>query len=219
MLNTIRHQDFFNPINFKQEIHIIGIGAVGSHIADAIIRLGIKQMHIWDFDTVDEHNIPNQLFTENDIGLTKVDALEKHLININKDIKIIKHNKYTNELLKGILFSCVDNIEVRSTIYETNEFNPELKAIFDTRIGLEDGQVFSADWSKSDDRENLLAVSDFKHEEVEEPTSICGTKLTVLPTVRTTATYAISNFLNFVKSGELKRNIIFNPFNFTSKSY
>ena len=219
MINLLRQSDYFNPLDIKEAVHIVGVGAVGSHVADAIARLGIEDIHIWDFDTVDEHNIPNQLFNETDIGKTKIEAIEEKLLAINSDIKVTKHQKYTNEILKGFLFSCVDSIEVRATIYQNNEYNPELVAVFDTRIGLEDGQVFSADWSKAEDIDNLLALSEFSHDEVEIPKSACGTKLAVLPTVRTTATYAVTNFINFIKSGELKRSIIFNPFNFLAKRY
>ena len=219
MLDTLRHQDFFNPIQVKDEIHIIGVGAVGSHIASALARLGIKKIHIWDFDNVESHNIPNQLFTSKDLGELKIDAVEKQMIAINPEISIQKHNKYTEELLEGYVFSCVDSIEVRSHIYETNEYNALIKAIFDTRIALDAGQVFSADWSKEEDINNLIAVSEFKHEEVKQAKSACGTRLTVLPTVQITATYAVSNFINFIKSNKLKRNIIFNAFNFTAKGY
>ena len=113
MLNTLRHQDFFDPIDVKEEVHIIGVGAVGSHIATALARLGIKNIHIWDFDNVESHNIPNQIFTEVDIGKLKIDAVESKMISINSEISIQKHNRYESQELKGYVFSCVDNIEIR----------------------------------------------------------------------------------------------------------
>lgn len=219
MLNTLRHLDFFNPMKIKDTVHVIGVGAVGSHIASALARLGVKNLHIWDFDDVESHNIPNQMFTEEDLGNLKIDAVEKQLLKINPEISITKHTKYVDQELKGYIFSCVDNIEVRKHIYEVNEYNALIQAVFDTRIGLDAGQVFSANWEKQEDIDNLIAASDFKHEEVKQETSACGTRLTVLPTVQITATYAITNFINFIKEGTLKRNIIFNPFNFTAKGY
>lgn len=219
MLNTLRHLDFFNPMSIKDEVHIIGVGAVGSHIASALARLGVRKIHIWDFDNVESHNIPNQMFTEEDLGKLKIDAVEHQLVKINPEISIIKHEKYKDQPLQGFIFSCVDNIEVRKEIYEANEFNVLIKAVFDTRIGLDAGQVFSADWAKEEDIDNLIAVSEFKHNEVEQVKSACGTQLTVLPTVQMTATFAVSNFINFIKAKTLKRNIVFNAFDFTAKSY
>ena len=219
MLDTLRHLEYFNPVQVKHEIHVIGVGAVGSHIANALARLGIERIHIWDFDDVESHNVPNQMFTETDIGKLKIDAVEEQLIKINPEISVTKHTKYTDEVLEGYVFSCVDNIEVRRHIYEVNEFNALLKAVFDTRIGLDAGQVFSADWSIEDDINALLEVSNFKHDEVEQPKSACGTKLAVLPTVQTAATFAVSNFINFIKENTLKHTILFNAFSFNVKSF
>ena len=62
MLDTLRHLDFFNPMKIKEEVHIIGVGAVGSHIAHALVRLGVQRLHIRDFDKIDTHNNPKQKF-------------------------------------------------------------------------------------------------------------------------------------------------------------
>jgi tRNA A37 threonylcarbamoyladenosine dehydratase len=62
MIDLLRQRDYFNPLNIKKEIHIIGVGAVGSHVAQNLARLGIKALHLWDFDIVTSHNIPNQMF-------------------------------------------------------------------------------------------------------------------------------------------------------------
>jgi len=219
MVNLKRQSEFFDPIDNKEEIHIIGVGAVGSHIAQNLARLGIKRIHIWDFDEVEDHNIPNQMFRQTNIGTLKVDAIENYLKEINEEIEVIKHEKYIDEQINGIIFSCVDSIETRRIIYTNNEFNTDLKAVFDTRIGLDDGQIFSADWSKGSNITNLISVSEFTHDEAETKVSSCGSKLTVLPTVQTAATLATSNFINFIKTKTLKNNIIFNAFDLTIKAY
>jgi adenylyltransferase/sulfurtransferase len=219
MLNIIRQMEFFNPIDINDTIHVIGVGAVGSHTANNLARLNIQELHIWDYDTVESHNIPNQLFTDNDIGKTKTTALANYLQSINPEIHIIVHEKYTNELLRGHVFVCVDSIDVRNQIYKANEFNMYLLSVYDTRIGLEDGQVYSADWHKAQDLKDLLNASNFKKEEVETPKSICGSKLTILPTVQMAATIATSNFINFIKTKTLKRTILFNSFNLYIKAY
>lgn len=218
MIDTLRHIDYFDPVNVKETIHVIGVGAVGSHVATALVRLGIETIHLWDFDDVESHNIPNQIFTYEDINKLKIDAVEEQLHKINPEVKIFKHKKYENQELNGYIFSCVDNIEIRKELYEANEFNMNILAVFDTRIGLDEGQVYSADWSKTEDIEQLLSVSDFKHDEVEQPKSACGTRLTVLPTVQMTATCAVSNFINFIKEKTLEKCIIFNAFSFKMKA-
>lgn len=212
MINLIRHQDFFDPVDITHNIHVIGVGAVGSHIATFLTRLGVKSLHIWDFDTVDSHNIPNQMYRESDIGQSKVDALAEQLLGINSELKIHIHHKYQDETLSGYLFIAVDNIELRHKIYTQHEFIAGVKAVFDTRIGLDIGQVFSADWTKDEHVQNIIAASTFTHEEVEEETTACGTKLAVLPTVILAANTAVTNFINFHKTSALKTFISFNSF-------
>ena len=213
MINLIRHQDFFNPIEIQEEIHIVGTGAVGSHIATFLARLGVESLHLWDFDTVGDHNIPNQMFREIDIGKLKTIALKEQLEEINSDIGVILHGKYNNEELTGYVFACVDNIEIRKELYESNEYNARLKAVFDTRIGLDEGQVFSAQWDNDIHRDNLIAATQFSHDEVKEETTACGSKLAILPTVVLVSNIAVTNFINLLKTNSMKHIITFNSFN------
>ena len=181
MINIIRHQDFFDPIKVKKEVHVIGVGAVGSFVASFLARLGVEKIHIWDFDIVEEHNIPNQNYYVIDYTLEKTNATSIVLKEINPELKVIIHKEYKDEILEGYVFVCVDNIEVRKEIYLRNEFNINIEYIFDTRIGLDTGQVFSAKWNKQEHIEFLLDQSQFKKDEADVPKSACGTKLTVLP--------------------------------------
>jgi len=112
-MDTIRHREYFNPINITDDIHVIGVGAVGSHILNNLTRLGIKKIHIWDIDTVSSYNIPNQLFVDESIGKKKTEAMITEMLRINPRIIIQKHNKYTAQKLKGYVFLCVDSIHIR----------------------------------------------------------------------------------------------------------
>ena len=80
--------EFFRPEMLgTSRVHIIGCGAVGSTIAENLCRFGVTQMTLWDFDTVEAHNVANQMFRGVDIGKLKVDALAEMLTEINPDIK------------------------------------------------------------------------------------------------------------------------------------
>jgi hypothetical protein len=218
-MDLIRQHSYFDPMVIKKEVHVIGVGAVGSHVVNALTRLGIEKINIWDFDVVGSHNIPNQAFEETDIGSLKIDAISKTLQRINAEVTIKKHGKYTNELLTGFVFVCVDSIKVRKLIYEQNQYNTNVIAMFDTRIGLDDGQVLAAEWTKDDEIQNLIEMSSFEETESHVPVSACGSKLTVLPTVIMASNIAISNFITFVKTGTLKRTINFNAFDFKIRAF
>ena len=111
-MNLSKSLEYFDPINqVDGAIHIIGIGAMGSRVAELLVRLGIPKIHIWDMDTVEDKNIANQVYLHSHIGMKKTDALESLLKDINPQIQIIKHGKYTDQALAGYVFLNVDSIE------------------------------------------------------------------------------------------------------------
>ena len=142
MIDINKHLEFFNPTTVTDDIHIIGVGAVGSYIALQIAKLGTSRLHIWDFDTVEEHNITNQVYTFKDIGRLKTEALKDHLQASNPEMEVITHGKYERQPLTGYIFMEVDSVELRHRIAEQNQFNRLIKYVIDGRIGLSSGQVF-----------------------------------------------------------------------------
>lgn len=215
-----KHLTFFNPIELrKEEIHIIGCGAIGSNVALQLAKLGVEKLHLWDFDSVDEHNITNQVYDYTDLNMLKIDALERHLVKQNPDIKVIKNKKYTNQPLKGIIFVCVDSINLRNKIANFNMFNLSIKLLIDGRIGLETGQVFCVDWSKSKCIEDYIKSTAFEDSEVATPVSPCGTTLSVSPSVLITVSYMISCVINFTKKKENPAMILLDAFNYKTVSY
>lgn len=223
MINITKHLEFFNPLKLDTSVHIIGVGAIGSTIAEMVARLGLSDIHIYDFDTVEKHNIANQVYFDNQVDKSKLDAIEETMKAINPDIKITKHPEGWKEGMRvsGYVFLAVDNIEIRKTFVAENKYNPNIKAVFDIRMGLESAQHFAADWSKKDQIENLLETMNFTHEEAKEemPVSACGTTLSVITTIRMVCSVAISNFINFVKEKPLKIMILVNAFEFTITAF
>lgn len=217
-MDLLRQGDFFNPMKITDEIHIIGVGAIGSHIAEMLIRMGVEKMHIYDFDTVDEHNIPNQVFYEGDINKTKCAALSTTLYQINSECTITPHTKgYTlgnNTRLSGYVFLCVDSINLRKSIVEEHRYNPMIKGVFDFRMGLESAQHYAANWAIPKSIENFVATMDFTDEEAKAamPVSACGSSLSVLPTIRAITALGVANWMNFVKNNTLKKVILVDTF-------
>lgn len=212
MIDLIRQFEFFTPPDKERQIHIIGCGAVGSNIAIMLTRIGIKRLHLWDFDEVGSHNIPNQAFRHTDIGLLKTQALRNHIFEINPEVQVAIHKQYENQDIQGIVFMCVDNIEVRYNFYIEQELNPFLEFIIDTRIGIEDGQLYLAKWLNNEQKQALIESANFKKEEAAEPVSACGTKIAILPTIQFTATMAVVQFMKFIKKEGTAKTIMLSPF-------
>lgn len=74
----------------QQRVIIFGVGGVGSWCAEALVRTGIRQLTIVDFDSVDITNVNRQLMaTTRTIGQVKVEALKERLLSINPDAEIV----------------------------------------------------------------------------------------------------------------------------------
>lgn len=62
------------------KVGLLGMGGVGSHVSLDLMGLGVRDLKIVDFDTVDLSNLNRQiLYTEADIGKKKVDLAVRRL--------------------------------------------------------------------------------------------------------------------------------------------
>lgn len=212
-MNLAKSYEFFQPELCKGRIHIIGCGSVGSTLAELLVRYGLTDITLYDFDTVVPHNLANQMFSSSDIGKEKVTAVADQLVAINPDIAEtirIADKGYTGQMLSGYVFLCVDNIDIRREIAEKNKNNPNIKAMFDFRTRLTDAQHFAANWSDERQKEAFIESMQFSHEEAvkETPVSACKVTLSVAATVRLIVTYGVVNFINFLKTGKLKKMVL-----------
>lgn len=213
-----KSRDFFNPEKVKKRCHIIGCGSIGSNVAELLVRQGVEDITLWDMDHVEPHNIVNQLFDETHIGKEKTKALAEILYNINPTLKntLKIKGEYTNEILNGYVFMCVDNVEIRQNIVNNNFNNRAIEVVFDFRTTLLQGQSYAADWTKIKDKESLLQSLAFTHEEAKEntPVNACGFELSVAPVVKLTAMLGIINFTNYINTNKLKHLMLCEPYNF-----
>lgn len=72
----------------KAQVGIAGLGGLGSHIAMALARTGIGQLHLVDFDSVEPSNLNRQVYTIEDLGKAKTEALKTRLKAVNPFIEI-----------------------------------------------------------------------------------------------------------------------------------
>lgn len=209
---------FFDPsVVDGNAVHIIGCGAIGSTLALQLTRCGINEITLWDFDTVAQHNLANQQFLYAHIGMNKVTALHMLMTAINPQIKINIRKKYTDEMLSGYVFMCVDSIDVRKTIVKTNKYNTAVLALFDFRMRLKDAQHYGTDWSTPIDIVNFENTMDFTQEEADAatPVNACGMTMSIIPTIETVVATGVANFINYLNNPKhLKKFIMVNPFDY-----
>jgi adenylyltransferase/sulfurtransferase len=136
-LNRYKRQITFEGVGIdgqekllKSKAVIIGMGALWSIISNELARAGVGTLKIIDQDVVEETNLQRQfLFDEKDIkeGLTKVEASEKKLKQINSNVKIEAVATSVTaanieKLIEGfdIILDGTDNFETRFLINEAS---------------------------------------------------------------------------------------------------
>lgn len=68
----------------QAHVAVIGIGGVGSWAVEALVRSGVGQITLIDFDQVAESNINRQIHAVTDtVGMAKVDAMRQRIAQIN----------------------------------------------------------------------------------------------------------------------------------------
>lgn len=117
---------------FKRTINvwgIVGLGSVGSIVAETLARMGMERISLIDFDEVQGHNLDRLLgATNDDIGRLKIDLIERQMLDAataeNIEIRkypfsIAEEEGYSVALDCDVVFSCVDRPRPR---YILNHF-------------------------------------------------------------------------------------------------
>ena len=113
---------------------IIGVGGIGSVVAEMLTRCGIGKLILYDYDKVELANMNRMFYLPSHEGLAKVEAAKKSLGEINPDVEIEAHNMnictlenyeaFKLRIQQGslredkveVVLSCVDNYAARMTI-------------------------------------------------------------------------------------------------------
>lgn len=97
-------EDNLNKIK-RKNILVLGTGGVGGYAIETLVRSGIQNITIVDYDKIDYSNINRQVIANsNNIGNYKVNEWEKRIKEINKDIKVKKINEKITKDNINILF-------------------------------------------------------------------------------------------------------------------
>ena len=203
-LNCMRHREVFEPIGFDKRIDVIGCGAVGSRVMMSLAKLGITNLRAFDFDKVEEHNIPNQLFGLDDVGTHKVDALAQ-IVKRTTGAEIEAHNVEVDESAEGlgpIVYLLTDSMKSRKKIFDAALYNKiGVKLVCEARMGTDMCRSYCFNpcdplqvkgW-----RETL-----YSDDEVIEEGSACGTTISVGPTAEILSGMVVWQMMRWVKEGK-----------------
>lgn len=116
------------------KVLIIGCGGLGGEVAVHLAAAGLGEIHLIDFDVVDETNLHRQVFfNENDIRKSKADTIKKYISNQNSKVKIIAlQEKITKLNVVGFIskvdyvFDCTDDLHTKYLINDACVLNNKL---------------------------------------------------------------------------------------------
>lgn len=218
MLDISRHRELIDTEKFNSTVTVIGAGATGSFVALALAKLGIKNITVYDFDVVEEHNVANQLYSINDVGTKKIVALQK-IIKDNTGIEIkVVDERFTNQRVEGYLCVMVDTMASRKEIYMNSiKLKPYVKLAVEPRMGLDMMRLY-----------NILPLETTKFEGYEATlygdetaeVSACGNSMSVITSSLLVSSYVVRQIINHFNEVPLDNEILLDlKFNnlFTSK--
>jgi tRNA A37 threonylcarbamoyladenosine dehydratase len=150
-------EDNYNKIK-NSKVLVLGLGGVGGYAVISLIRSGIENITIVDYDTIDISNLNRQIITNvNNIGLKKTKVMEEEILKVNPNchIKLIdkkldednydiifKNNEIdyvidacdTVKVKEKVISYCINNnIKIISCMGTGKKLNPSLLEITDIR--------------------------------------------------------------------------------------
>lgn len=119
----------------NSHVLIVGVGGLGTHVAQQLAAAGIGHLYLMDDDTVELSNLPRQiLFGPQDIGYSKVSIAQQQLQQYCPNSEVLtcltrftpesakhllqQHNKLQQAAMNGQLFvlDCSDNMATRHRV-------------------------------------------------------------------------------------------------------
>lgn len=147
-------EDNYKKINNKT-IAVIGVGGVGGYAVEALVRAGIQNIIIVDYDIVDITNLNRQIISlQENIGMKKTNVIKDRINKINPNCHVIIIDKKLDEnniisifeydidyiidacdtvkVKEQLILECSKrNIKLISSMGTGNKLNPELLQITD----------------------------------------------------------------------------------------
>ena len=198
-INLIDAEEVNIPIN------VIGCGALGSWLVLFLLKMGFKNITVYDFDNIEEHNIPNQCFSESQVGMANVDAMDSLCKMFNKDaeerVKFVNQKITLREVwsMEGIILCAVDSMRVRKEIYMNSIKRKDCDLFIEARLSIWGAYVYTLykngkDWTEK--------YEDTLYADEETEVSACGVSQTALPAAVNAASIMIMKMIVWLRGEE-----------------
>ena len=196
-INLIDVEEVNTPIN------VIGCGALGSWLVLFLLKMGFKNITVYDFDNIEEHNIPNQCFSENQIGTPKVDAMNEIACYFSSDarnrVKFVNQKITLKEVweMEGIILCAVDSMRVRKEIYENSIKRKDCDLFIEARLSIWGAYIYTLTQNSIFEK-----YEETLYEDEEAEVSPCGVSQTALPSAVNAASIMIMQMIQWLNGEE-----------------
>lgn len=177
--------EWFREIQ-KARIIVAGIGGIGSNVAFQLARMIPANLTLYDDDVVEMVNMAGQLYSYNDIGKSKVDAIAD-MIGRYTSMRLVLavKDKFTSSKEPGDIMICgFDNMIARRVFFNSwnnhiQEKSKEEKSkclYLDGRLSMDTLQIFCI---TGDDEYNINRYNkEFLFADYEAEETVCSMKQT-----------------------------------------
>jgi molybdopterin/thiamine biosynthesis adenylyltransferase len=164
----------------KREVIILGAGGIGSWVAFALARIGCN-LHIYDMDTIEPHNLGGQLYNMHQVNQNKAEAIAQLCHQFSGgEAEVATYGRFDEESPIGsIVISCFDNMAGRALAFQkwsealaSDPENAKDYLFIDGRLLAEDYQVYAVTAGRLDAYRKTL----FQDGEVQD--AMCSLKAT-----------------------------------------
>ncbi len=141
----------------RLKIGIVGLGSVGSIVAEILARTGISNFVLIDFDSVELKNLDRTNVLKTDVGKAKVEAIRELILrsgtsprlNIEvSEYSICEEKGYLKALGCDVIFSCVDRPWPRQVLnfISYSHLIPVIDGGILVRTNKNNTKMIGADW-------------------------------------------------------------------------
>ena len=188
----------------EKTIILAGVGGIGSTLGFLLARMHPNTIFVYDNDIVEEANMSGQLYSLDDIGVNKGDALA-HMVRkyANYSSMFVINERYTSECEPADIMICgFDNMEARKVFFQKwvehiNNKPEKEKAnclFLDGRLAAEEFQILCI---KGDDLYNIDRYQkEYLFTDAEADETVCSYKQTTFCATMI-ASYMANLFVNF----------------------
>jgi hypothetical protein len=160
-------------------VGIVGLGSVGSIVAEILARTGISNFTLIDFDSIEEKNLDRTLGTyEDDIGKSKVSVVRQSILRSRTapnvtietiDYSVCEEKGFLSAIDCDLLFSCVDRPWPRHNLnlISYSHLIPVIDGGILVQTNKVNSKILGADWKVNTigyKRACMLCVGQYKIE-------------------------------------------------------